>query len=584
MKKLIIGIIGGDGQMGKYFASFFRNNGFEVIISDLNTKLTNKELAKKADVVIVSVPIDRTEEAISEAAPHVKETGLLMDITSFKSGPMEAMRNTKASYLGCHPLFGPSADIEGQLVIMCPGRGDKWFNRMKALFIKNGVTVKILTPEKHDELMAYIQALTHFSDIAFVDTLRKSKIPIDTFLGHESPVYRLEMDMMGRILNQDPNLYANIQIGNPLSAKVTESFIQSCQELAGTIDKKDFEGNIDFFERCADYLGNFRKTAMAESDRLLQYFSPTAEVTITETPKKHYDLAVLGPKNTFSDLAAQKYAPKSSVYYAPSINDVFDMVEKGMAKEGLVPMENSLSGSVRETLDELYSGNMWISKIIPQPIRLALIGNRKSVLNKISVIYSHSQPLLQCRNFLKKHCKNAVFVPVSSTTEALKRISEAGLSDSAAIASKTAAELMGLKVLKDGIEDFSGNTTYFAVICKNSKFKTLFEPEHVKVQSHLALCANSRCLRSEWLNSKGKKISIAFTFGKDAPGTLYGVLGCLAESGINMTKIESRPSSKERGEYVFYIDFEGNLNDVKVKKALSSVKKTVAKLKVLGCY
>lgn len=558
MKKPIIGIIGGRGAMGKYFASFFERNGYKVIISDRRTTLSNKQLAKKADVVIISVPIDKTEEVISEVVPHMKKSGLLMDFTSFKTFPMKAMNKAKASYLGCHPLFGPTAPIEGQLVILCSGRGKKWFNWWKDLLIKNKVIVKELTAKKHDELMAYVQALTHFSDIALVDTLRKSGIPIREFLGYESPVYRLEMDMMGRILAQDPNLYANIQIKNPLSSKVVNNFIKSCQDLGKTIEKSDVKGNINYFKKCAKYLGDFCETAMNESDRVLNYLNISPEKTDVQDKKIKYDIAVLGPKNTYSDMAVKKYNPKAKIYYTSSIHQVFDRVIRGKEREGFVPIENSLTGSVRETLDELYNNNVWIEKVVAQPIHLSLVGIKNTPLSKIRTIYSHAQPLLQSQGFIRDNCKKASRIPVASTTAALERVVRERQKDTVAVASPYVAKMYGLEVLKDSIEDFEDNTTYFALIRKNSKSKIL--------------------------NSNAKKTSIAFNFDKDSPGSLFTVLQDLSDNKINMTKIESRPSTKERGEYVFYIDFDGNIEKPKIKRTLGAIKNKVARLKILGCY
>jgi prephenate dehydratase/prephenate dehydrogenase len=557
MDKKVIGIIGGRGAMGKYFTEFFERSGYKVIISDRRTHLTNKQLAKKADVVIVSVPIDKTEDVINEVAPHVKKSGLLMDFTSFKVFPMKAMNRTKGSYLGCHPLFGPTNQIEGQLVILCAGRGNKWFNWWKDLLIKNKVIVKELTAKKHDELMAYIQALTHFSDIALADTLRKSKIPIKKFIDYQSPAYRLELDMMGRILAQDPNLYANIQIKNPLSPKVIRDFIKSCQDLGETIDKKDIKKNINYFKKCARYLGDFRKIAMDESDKILNCLNITSEKSEALDKKIRYDITVLGPKNTYSDMAVQKYSPKSKVYYASSIHEVFDLVNKGKIKEGLVPIENSLTGSVRETVDELYDSNVLIEKVIAQPIHLSLIGIKKIPLNKIKTIYSHSQPFLQSRKFIKYSCSTATCISVASTTNALERVASEKHESVTAIASPLVAKMYGLKIIRDSIEDHHDNTTYFAVIKKGTK-------RHA--------------------TKSAKNTSIAFNFSKDILGSLFSVLQDFADNKINMTKIESRPSTRERGEYVFYIDFEGNINNPKVKKVLQKIKNKVARLKVLGCY
>ena len=560
MQKKVIGIIGGKGAMGKYFTSFFERNGYKVLISGRKNPLSNKQLAKKADVVIVSVPIDKTEEVINEVAPHIKKSGLLMDFTSLKVFPMKAMKQTKAGYLGCHPLFGPTTPIEGQLVILCPGRSSKWMNWFKKLLEANKVIVKTMTPKKHDQLMAYVQALTHFSDIALSDVLRKSGLPVKDMVTIQSPVYRLELDMMGRILNQDPNLYANIQIGNPLSIKVMKDFMKSCEQLTDIVKNKDVKAFTRYFNRNKKYLGEFTEQAMVESNRLIKEMLGSG-IPSQKPPKdlaKKYDLAVLGPKNTYSDIAAKRYSPKAKIWYTSSINEIFILVREGKIKYGFVPIDNSLTGSVRETLDELYEEDVWIADMTSLPIHLSLMGPKKTSLKKIRTVYSHPQPFLQSRRFIKKNMPNAVCLPVASTSAALARVSKDQDSNTAAIGSESGAKKYGLKIIKNHIEDIEGNTTYFAVIRKNSKLKTL--------------------------NPNARKTSIAFNFDKDSPGSLFTVLKDFADNKINMTKIESRPSSKVQGEYVFYIDFEGNIKSPIVKKALGQIKKKVARLKVLGCY
>ena len=559
MKQKTIGIIGGKGKMGKYFVNFFEQNGYSVIISDKRTKLSNIELVKKADVVMISVPIDKTEAIIQEVAPHIKKSGLLMDLTSLKVSPIKAMSKTKVSYLGCHPLFGPTNAIEGQLIILCPGRGQKWFNWWQNLLEKNKVKVKIMPAQKHDKIMAYVQALTHFSDIALADTLRKSKIPIRKMTACQSPVYRLELDMMGRILNQDPNLYANIQIDNPLSASVMQDFIKSCQTLTEIVAKKDNKAFIHYFKKNTNYLGEFAEKAMIESDRLIEEM--LGGNSSFQTPPvgmgKKYNLAVLGPANTYSDLAAKKCRPKAKIWYGSSINEIFEFIKKGKIKTGFVPLENSTTGSVRETLDELYNENIWIDSVTAQQIYLALVGIKKVPLKKIKVIYSHPQPLLQSRNFIKKYLPKAACIPMSSTAAALVRVSKEKNVEAVAIGSLTAAKSYNLKTIRSSIEGDRINTTYFAIIGKKPKKLNL---------------------------TKATKTSIGFNFDKDSPGSLYTVLQDFAEAHINLTKIESRPNPKIAGEYVFYIDFEGNINQPHVKKTLTQVKKRVAKMKVLGSY
>jgi len=560
MKKPLIGIIGGKGKMGAYFADFFEKNGHEVIISDIGTELTNSHVAKKADVVVVSVPIDRAEEVILEVAPLVKKSGLLLDLTSVRSNLMEGLKKANAAYLGCHPLFGPTTAIHGQTFIICPGKGRLWQLWLTRILESNGVIVRELTAQKHDELMSYIQTLTHFSHIAFADALRKSGIPIKEFIKYPSPVYMLELYMMGRILNQDPKLYANIQLSNPTNIRAVESYLKSCRQLAETIERKKFKENVDFFKKNSEYLGHFGRIAMDESDRLLRHLKLPQKSRLfrSELKPKKTDIAILGPQNTFSDLALRKFDKKANPWYALSIPEVFELVARGKVKAGLVPIENSSSGSIRETLDELYETNAYIEELIGLPVTLSVASTQDFSLKKINTVYTHAQALLQCRGFLKKYCSGATLVPMSSTSAALERMISEDKEGTVAIASPDAVEAYHLKTLKDSIEDDKDNTTYFALIKKGSI------PHHPQIDA--------------------KKTSIAFHFKEDSPGSLNTILQTFAEGKINLTKIESRPSGKVRGEFIFHVDFEGRSDAQRVQAILKSIKAKVAKLKVLGSY
>lgn len=559
MKNPVIGIIGGRGKMGSYFASFFERNGFKVVVSDVRTELSNIDIAKQADVVIVSVPIDHTQEVILEVAPHVKKSGLLMDFTSVKTLPMEAMKQTKASYFGCHPLFGPTASIRGQIVITCPGRGVLWYRWFKKLLDENCVITRELTPQKHDELMAYIQTLTHFSHMAFADALRKSGISISEFIKYPSPVYMMELYMMGRILNQDPKLYANIQLANPANIKAVGSYLRSCRQLAETIERKRFKENVDFFKKNTGYLKHFANIAMEESDNLLRYLKlPQKSRFFAKASKpKKTDVALLGPPNTFSDQALRKFMPKENPWYAASITEVFELVLAGKTKAGLVPIENTTTGSVRETLDDLYDSEVHISKVVDLPVKLVLAGTVKCSIKKVKTIYSHAQALLQCRHFLKKNCPQAILIPMSSTTASLERMFNEDKEGTVAIISPQAANDYNLKIIRNSIEDEKENTTHFAYIKKGKPKKPVVG---------------------------ARKTSIAFHFKKDSPGSLNFILQSFAEAGINLTKIESRPNVKISGNYIFHIDFEGSAENKKAQAVLEGIKSKVAKLKVMGSY
>lgn len=186
-------ILGGTGEMGQWFTRFFKERGYEVTVWGKGGKI---EVAKKldvpfaldleavipeSDIVIVSVPINATEETIAEIAPKMKAGSLLMDFTSIKVGPVEAMRKfapKDVEILGTHPMFGPTIPtIRGQTVILVPVKGysEKWFPVIRQLFEESGAHVEITTAEEHDRLVSVVQGLTHFAYIA-IGTDRKSVV------------------------------------------------------------------------------------------------------------------------------------------------------------------------------------------------------------------------------------------------------------------------------------------------------------------------------------------------------------------------------------------------------------------------
>lgn len=561
MNKKLIGIIGGKGRMGKYFADFFRKNGYEVIISEKGTKLSNLQLAKKADVVIVSVPIGVTEKVIDQVAPYVKKSGLLMDMTSLKEMPMKAMEKAKASYLGFHPLFGPFCSAEGQIAVLCKGRGAKWHKWLKEILENNKLDVYDLTASQHDNLMAYVQALSHFTEIVLADTLRKSGINMKDFLKYQSPSYRLKLDMMGRILNQDPNLYAQIQIQNPKGIKAIQAFLKSTEKWTNLVKDKNVEKFEKNFKKASKYLGSYKRVAMEESDMFIEQMNRkkllTKEKFKNIKPDRSYGLAALGPDNSFSSLAAKRYTQGQKIWYTDTITDVFDLVGKGLLKKGLVPIANKLSGTVVETIQNLFESNLKIQESFRMPIHHFLVTLNKVPKKEIKTIYSHAQPINQCRKYLKKHFPKAIYASMPSTTSALNKVISENLSDAAVICSRQAAESFNMFVLGKNIEDFKSNSTRFVVIGKK-------ELPFKKGASY--------------------RTTIAFHFSADAPGTLHEVLGQFSKARVNMTKIESQANPIVPGGHLFYIDFEGHPQHSNVKKMLPKIQKHVAVFKVLGSF
>ncbi len=268
----VIGIIGGTGIMGNIFKNFFKNNGFEVMTASRSTKLSIGECVQKSDIVVISVPIDKTVEVIKNVAPLVKQSALMMDLTSLKKKPVETMLEySKSSVAGVHPMFGPGVkDLKNQTIVLCPARGEKWFAWIKKIFEKNGARVRVSSAEDHDRMMAVIQGLLHFISVSFITTLKDLGIDAEESLDFASPFYSMFLTMAARILNQDPELYAGIQILNPLTPEVLKPFLKNNEKLYKSIIKKDRAGFTKLFREASGHLGKFKTSAVRESGRIIE--------------------------------------------------------------------------------------------------------------------------------------------------------------------------------------------------------------------------------------------------------------------------------------------------------------------------
>jgi len=262
-------------------------------------------------------------------------------------------------------------------------------------------------------------------------------------------------------------------------------------------------------------------------------------------------IAYLGPPATFTHLAALKKFGSSVDYLdCSNINSVFKIVEKEEANYGVVPIENSVEGAVNYTLDMLIDFDSKIYSEVFLEISHNLLSNFS--LKKIRKIYSNLQVFGQCRSWLNRNLINVEFIEVSSTTKAAQiAVQEA---NSAAIANELAAQIYGLKVVKRNIQDSFHNITRFLIITKDSAPKT-----------------------------GDDKTSIVFSL-KDKVGALYEMLLPFKKEGINLTKIESRPSKKKAWEYYFFVDIEGHCEDKNVKNVLAELNKRCVYLKILGSY
>ena len=313
---------------------------------------------------------------------------------------------------------------------------------------------------------------------------------------------------------------------------------------------------VDFYrpEREADVLRKAlkRNKGPLRNEEIARLFREIMSACLAQ--QEPLKVAFLGPEGTFTQAAVLKHFG-SSVRALPlaAIDEVFHEVEGGIADFGVVPIENSSEGTVNHTLDMFLTSSLKICGEVELAIHHSLMGRMASV-SDIKRICAHPQALAQCRGWLDEQIPDVERVAVSSTAEGARRArDERG---TAAIASRAAAEIYGLTLLANDIEDRADNTTRFLVVGRK-----LFSASGEDRTTLLVSAADT-----------------------DDAGALFRLLQPLAEHRVNMTRIESRPSRKRKWDYVFFIDMEGHVSDEPVARALRALEERASLFKILGSY
>lgn len=266
-------------------------------------------------------------------------------------------------------------------------------------------------------------------------------------------------------------------------------------------------------------------------------------------------LAFLGPSGTYTEEAALMHDAGAELRPYASITAVGLAVASGEAEQGVAPIENSIEGSVNFTLDLLVSeSSIFIRKEIVIPIDHFLMGRPGTRLEDVEIVYSHPQALAQCRDYLERNFAGATRSASLSTAQAVGEAMESDV-PAAAIAPRRSAELYNAEILATGIQDVAANATRFVVLARGDQAPT-----------------------------GNDKTSLFFTFDEDAPGQLYTVMGEFASREINLAKIESRPTKRSLGQYVFFIDCDGHREDRLLGEAIEAIRGWVSSLRVLGSY
>jgi prephenate dehydrogenase len=243
MKDIAIGIIGGTGGMGKWFADFLQKEGYPVLVSGRKTRMDIPTMVEKCQVVIVSVPISATREVIEQVGPLMKKESLLMDLTSLKVEPVKSMlRSSVSEVIGLHPLFGSSADsMAGHKIALCPVRAQKWLDWLKDIFIRNGADIIETTPERHDELMGLVQVLNHLNSIAMGMILRESGLDLRELKRFATPMFNTKLAIIEKVFTNNPRLYAELITLNPNIHKIIDRYGKTLSDLKASIDKENTE-------------------------------------------------------------------------------------------------------------------------------------------------------------------------------------------------------------------------------------------------------------------------------------------------------------------------------------------------------
>ncbi len=266
-------------------------------------------------------------------------------------------------------------------------------------------------------------------------------------------------------------------------------------------------------------------------------------------------VACQGVNGAYSGIAADRLFELADVTYFKNFEGVFQAVEKGFCKYGVLPIENSSAGSVNQVYDLMKEHKFYIVESIRVPISHSLVANKDVKTEDIKEIISHQQALTQCKRYLEEKFKGAKIIAVENTAVAAKMVLESGRKDIAAISSRECAELYGLKLLDTNIQDSDNNYTRFILITKNMEFY------------------------------KGaNKISIMTTLPQNAPGSLNKLLSKFANLGINLTKLESRPIVGSSFEFMFYFDFECDIREKGVQNLIGELDDSTEQFTFLGAY
>ena len=263
-------IIGGQGQLGKIFVDLFERSGYKVVVFEQEDWANSESIFTSAGLVVVAVPIRVTNMVIHQLT-NLPENCVLADVTSVKESPLyEMVKSHNGPVVGLHPMFGP--DVSGlvkQTIIACHGRGEEEYQWLLQQFRVWGAKIYPVEADAHDKAMSMVQVMRHFSTIAYGYHLMTEGANIDDLVEMSSPIYRLELIMVGRLFAQDPVLYADIIFSNKDNISMMKRFAYRFLELLEDVEMGDKDEFIDMFKQVSNWFGDYANVFLEESKVML---------------------------------------------------------------------------------------------------------------------------------------------------------------------------------------------------------------------------------------------------------------------------------------------------------------------------
>lgn len=536
-RNLQIHIVGGTGAMGLWLKNFLESLKFSISISDEKIKPQGLE---KADIVFISVPIEVAPKVISETAKKTAKDCLIVDLSSIKSETVKILKKCQRNSLSLHFLFGPTvSSIKNQKIVYEIFGSKQKSKELLRLFEGEGAQIIKMDSKSHDFSMAHIQSLTHFVNLSLAQTLIDNKIGIKADVS--TPIFLSQLSSILRVISQNPRLISEIQVLNPQFLKVLEKFLEVQKGLVEKIKYKKIE-------ELEKQFNSLRKNLESISGSKTQKAMNT---TIKKDDAKGLEIGYLGPEGTFSNQAVLKLFDdkKNNLVSAKNIYDLFEDLDEGKTDLIVAPAENTIEGTIRETLDLLFDYNLRIIGKIDLDVSQCLLSKGKN-LNDIKKVISHPQALNQSRNFLDEYLPQ---VTIESSPSTIASVEELKNPEVAIIGPELAAKTYKLNILKKDIQNSKNNTTRFYVISKK-----------------------------DVLNLKNRTKSLLFLTVFNRVGILRDILSIFADLSINLNKIESRPSKEKNWDYYFFIEIELTDENPRFNQALDILKQYCPTILVLG--